>query len=107
MLAGDVQPTYAALAAWLQASASDPNRDWEAIAAVLGGAIANYWTVTHFLGEPPRHHQRRPIPRRLGRSRLLGPRSRHPSMITCPPRSHKPIGDCNAYLGGLAEALLA
>jgi hypothetical protein len=107
VLAGDVQPTYAALAAWLQASASDPNRDWEAIAAVLGGAIANYWTVTHFLGEPPRHHQRRPIPRRLGRSRLLGPRSRHPSMITCPPRSHKPIGDCNAYLGGLAEALLA
>ena len=50
---GDVQRTYTALAAWLEDHSADPGLDFEALAAVLGGAIANYWIVREFFGTPP------------------------------------------------------
>jgi AcrR family transcriptional regulator len=50
----DIGQTFATFAPWLrsQASAGD-ERDWEAVAAVLMGAITHYWIMTDIFGEHP------------------------------------------------------
>ncbi|MDA8061911.1 MAG: hypothetical protein M0T80_05645, partial [Actinomycetota bacterium] len=50
---GNLQRSYTALTAWLRANGEGSAADWEAMAAVLAGAIANYWTVTEVFAAPP------------------------------------------------------
>lgn len=52
---GDIQRTYLAFAGWLRDNGADPAADWDALAAVLAGAVSNYWTVTELFGSPPNH----------------------------------------------------
>jgi AcrR family transcriptional regulator len=50
---GDVQRTYLAFADWLRHNGADASADWDALAAVLAGAVSNYWTVSELFGSPP------------------------------------------------------
>lgn len=50
---GDVQKTYTVFAQWLQRNGAAAGSDWEALAAVLAGAVSNYWTVNELFGRPP------------------------------------------------------
>jgi AcrR family transcriptional regulator len=50
-----VQPLYEVMTIWggQQPEFAHADVDWSAVAAVLGGAIVNYWLTTTQLGAPP------------------------------------------------------
>ncbi|WP_242891682.1 TetR/AcrR family transcriptional regulator [Actinomadura litoris] len=55
MREGIVNPLYDGIAAWLSAQPEllGADEDWPAVAAVLGGAVVNYWLATESMYEPP------------------------------------------------------
>ncbi|MCW2942361.1 MAG: transcriptional regulator, TetR family [Actinomycetia bacterium] len=52
---GIVNPLYDGIATWLssQPELAGLDEDWPAIAAILGGAVVNYWLANESLYEPP------------------------------------------------------
>lgn len=52
---GVVNPLYESIATWLsnQPEFQDKDEDWEAIAAILGGSVVNYWLANESLYETP------------------------------------------------------
>src|SRR4051794_16279053 len=56
MREGIVNPLYDGIATWLSAQPelADTGEDWPAIAAILGGAVVNYWLANESLYEPPK-----------------------------------------------------
>ena len=52
---GVVNPLYEGIASWLSTQPEFQGRDedWEAIAAILGGSVVNYWLANESLYEPP------------------------------------------------------
>lgn len=57
MREGIVNPLYDGIATWLSAQPEyeGSDEDWPAIAAVLGGAVVNYWLANESMYEPPSH----------------------------------------------------
>jgi AcrR family transcriptional regulator len=55
MREGIVNPLYEGIATWLsqQPEYEGLDEDWPAIAAILGGAVVNYWLANESLYEPP------------------------------------------------------
>ncbi|WP_433333072.1 TetR/AcrR family transcriptional regulator [Spirillospora sp. CA-294931] len=55
MREGIVNPLYDGIARWLadQPEFEHSDEDWPAIAAILGGAVINYWLTNESLYEPP------------------------------------------------------
>ena len=55
MREGIVNPLYDGIATWLsqQPEFEGLDEDWAAIAAVLGGAVVNYWLANESMYEPP------------------------------------------------------
>jgi len=55
MREGIVNPLYDGIATWLsqQPEFEGVDEDWPAIAAVLGGAVVNYWLSNESMYEPP------------------------------------------------------
>jgi AcrR family transcriptional regulator len=56
-----VQPLYEVMITWggQQPEFAGADVDWPAVAAVLGGAVVNYWLTTTQLGAPPGRVQER------------------------------------------------
>ena len=52
---GIVNPLYDGISKWLAAQPefAGAKEDWQAIAAILGGAVVNYWLANESLYEPP------------------------------------------------------
>lgn len=52
---GVVNPLYEGIAAWIAAQPefSGVEEDWEAVAAILGGSVVNYWLANESLYEAP------------------------------------------------------
>ncbi|MFC4056326.1 TetR/AcrR family transcriptional regulator [Actinomadura syzygii] len=57
MREGIVNPLYDGIATWLstQPEFAGVDEDWPAIAAILGGAVVNYWLANESMYEPPSH----------------------------------------------------
>ncbi|TDD26736.1 TetR/AcrR family transcriptional regulator [Actinomadura sp. KC06] len=55
MREGIVNPLYDGIATWLAAQPEfeGADEDWPAIAAILGGAVVNYWLANESMYEPP------------------------------------------------------
>ncbi|WP_233526017.1 TetR/AcrR family transcriptional regulator [Actinomadura spongiicola] len=55
MREGIVNPLYEGISTWLAAQPEfeGTDEDWPAIAAVLGGAVVNYWLANESMYEPP------------------------------------------------------
>ncbi|WP_165964408.1 TetR/AcrR family transcriptional regulator [Actinomadura sp. KC216] len=55
MREGIVNPLYEGIATWLSAQPEfeGADEDWPAIAAILGGAVVNYWLANESMYEPP------------------------------------------------------
>ncbi|QXJ24107.1 TetR/AcrR family transcriptional regulator [Actinomadura graeca] len=55
MREGIVNPLYDGIATWLsqQPELVDSDEDWPAVAAILGGAVVNYWLANEAMYEPP------------------------------------------------------
>ncbi|MGH3241028.1 MAG: TetR/AcrR family transcriptional regulator [Spirillospora sp.] len=55
MREGIVNPLYAGIATWLAAQPEfeGADEDWPAVAAILGGAVVNYWLANESMYEPP------------------------------------------------------
>lgn len=53
---GIVNPLYDGIATWLAAQPEfeGADEDWPAVAAILGGAVVNYWLANESLYEPPK-----------------------------------------------------
>lgn len=51
----EIARVYTIVQGWLelQAEDADPNQDWEALAAVLVGSTAHYWSMVDIFGEHP------------------------------------------------------
>jgi AcrR family transcriptional regulator len=52
---GIVNPLYDGIGTWLAAQPefAGVKEDWQAVAAILGGAVVNYWLANESLYEPP------------------------------------------------------
>jgi AcrR family transcriptional regulator len=55
MREGIVNPLYDGIATWLSAQPefAGSDEDWPAVAAILGGAVVNYWLANEAMYEPP------------------------------------------------------
>ncbi|WP_168221081.1 TetR/AcrR family transcriptional regulator [Actinomadura sp. WMMA1423] len=55
MREGIVNPLYDGIATWLSAQPEfeGSDEDWPAVAAILGGAVVNYWLANEAMYEPP------------------------------------------------------
>src|SRR5260370_7870205 len=82
-----VQPLYEVMITWggQQPEFADADIDWPAIAAVLGGAVVNYWLTCTQLGASPA-----PVPE----PRFVAPRAKPPPPV--PPAPPAPAAHPHA-----------